>query len=192
MEKKEFSRAYYIKLGSKGIWEEPSIREGKARVGWTNIPLDEINQRDWNTIYQKYLPNYKNKNVATMDINALKSFVESTQEDIWITFHASQLWWGKLADGSLQEDAISRYRMIDGNWQKHDLDGNPLLINQIPGNISKVQGFRAVICKVNDLDDLKRLINNIPSDDFTRILQARDELITQIESGFEKITLERF
>jgi hypothetical protein len=183
MEKIEFSRAFYIKLGPGGIWEESSIQENKLRIGWKNLLLEEINEKDWDSLLKKYLSTYKTKSVATMDINALKTIVDSTPDDIWITFHASQLWWCRLASGNVQEDDLSKYRLVDGGWQNHDMSGNSLLINQIPGNISMVQGFRATVCKVRDIDDLKRLINNVPSDKYTQIVQARGALIKEIEKG---------
>jgi hypothetical protein len=183
MEKIEFSRAFYIKLGPGGKYEESSIRENKVRIGWANLSLDEINNQDKDSILKKYQSTYTNKSVATMDINALKTIVDSTPDDIWITFHASQLWWCRLASGSVQEDDLSKYRLVEGKWQNRDICGNSLLINQIPGNISMVQGFRATVCKVRDIDDLKRLINNVSSYQYTQIVQARGALIKEIEKG---------
>jgi hypothetical protein len=190
MKKIEFSKAFYIKLGAGGIWEESSISENKARIGWKNLTLEEINNKNWDSIRQTYLNTYKTIGAATMDINALRNIVESTSDDIWITFHASQLWWGRFSDAShIQEDTESKYRVLDGKWQNHDINGNPLLINQISGRISKVQGFRATVCKISgdDEDDLKRLINDVPSDDYNRIARTRDALIKDIELGLKKL-----
>jgi len=187
METEEFTKAYYIKLGKGGKWEESSIRENKVRIGWLDWALEEINQGNWKSLKDNHYKEYTSKGAATMDINALKTIVESTPDDIWITFHASQLWWGRLANGKVQKDAESKYRLLAGVWQNRDVSGNPLLVNQIPGNISMVQGFRATVCKVSDIDSLKRLINNVPSDDYTKIAQARNALIEEIKKGLKKL-----
>ena len=169
-----------------------SIQEGKMRIGWTNIPLVEIYRNDWVAIFQNYAGTYKSKNAASMDINALRTIVESTLDDIWVTFYDSRLWWGKLADGNVQADTISNYRILDGDWNKYDSNGNELLANQIPGNIAKVQGFKGTVCRISEIDDLKRLINNIPSDEYKNIVRTRDALIREIELGLKKLHWKEF
>jgi hypothetical protein len=96
----EFKKAYFLKLGSGGMWEESSIKKNIAHIGWPSLTVEEINSKDWQALKAKSLSrnSYKSKGAATADTNALQSFVESTPEDIWITFHAIQLWWGKLGD----------------------------------------------------------------------------------------------
>jgi len=90
MEKIEFSRAFYIKLGVGGKLEKSSINDNSARIGWAFLQLEENNGRDWEAIKIKHKGEYANQGAATKDINALKLIVDSTSDDIWITFHASQ------------------------------------------------------------------------------------------------------
>jgi len=189
MEPQEFTNAYYMKLGSGGKYEKAAIDQNRARIGWDELAIDEINGKRWKAIKRKLQSRveYKSKGAATMDINALQSFVESTSKDIWITFHASQLWWGRLGDPTVYEDEISRYRFLEGEWHNHDIDENPLLISQIPGSISKVQRFQGTICSVRETEDLKRLINNKPSQAYKAIAQAKDNLIIQVQEGIRKL-----
>jgi len=118
MEPQEFTNAFYIKLGSGGKYEEAAISQNNARIGWQELKVEEINEKRWKPLKRKLLSRikYKSKGSATMDINAIQSFVESTSDDIWITFHASQLWWGRLGDSTVYEDEISRYRLLEGNF----------------------------------------------------------------------------
>jgi hypothetical protein len=185
----EFTRAYYIKLGSEGKYEEFSINENRARVGYDDIMLEEINERNWKTLKQKLQSRrrYKTKGALTMDVNALKAFVESTSDDIWITFYASQLWWCKLGEQTVYEDELSRYRLLAGEWHNHDIRGHPLLMNQIPGSISKIQRFQGTICNVKEKDDLKRLINDQPSEAYQAISRAKGNLVTQVEKGLKRL-----
>jgi hypothetical protein len=182
-----FAKAFYIKLGKGGMWEESSIKGHKARIGWSNLTLEEINQRDWKAIKKKRQPEYRSKGAATMDINALKSFVESTPDDIWITFHARQLWWCRLGEPEIFGDEISRYRWLAEEWQNRDVNGYLLLINQIPGSISKVQRFQGAICKIKEVDDLRRLINDQPSEVFQAISKAKETLVAEIEKGLRRL-----
>jgi hypothetical protein len=185
----EFKNAYFLKLGTGGIWEESSIKKSIARIGWRNLSVEEINGKDWQALKAllQTRHTYKKKGVATADINALQSFVEATSEDIWITFYASKLWWGKLGEPKVYEDDISRYRILLGKWHNHDINGRPLLISEIPGSIAKVQRFQGTICSVKEVDDLKRLINNQPSKAFQAVLQAKENLIKEVQTGIKQL-----
>ncbi|NJN98258.1 MAG: hypothetical protein HC875_31300 [Anaerolineales bacterium] len=132
MQAVDFNNAYYIKLGIGGKWEESSIRENKIRIGWANWIVEEINQKNWDTLKAKHQHEYKNKGSATADINALKALVESTSDDIWITFHLSQLWWCRVGESGISKDEISNYRKVLGHWYNHDIHNQPLILNQIP------------------------------------------------------------
>jgi hypothetical protein len=187
METVRFTKAYYIKLGRGGEWEESSIRENKARIGWHDWTLEEINRGDWDALKEKHQREYKNKGAATMDINALKTIVESTPEAIWVTFHDSQLWWCQLGRVGILEDEISRYRLLSGKWHNHDINSHLLLANQIPGSIARVQGFRGTICEIAEVEALRRLINDKPSDAFKTIYRAKANLVTEVEKGLEQL-----
>lgn len=179
--------AYYIKLGRGGVWEESSIKENKMRIGWRSWPIHQINAREWDILRKQYRHEYKTESTATTDLNALKTVVESAPTDIWITFYASKLWWCRLTAEPVMEDEISKYRNVSGIWHGQDINGNQLLINQIPGSISKILGFRATICRIHEIDDLKRLINDEPSEAYKEILNAKDQLISGVEAGIKRL-----
>ncbi len=142
---------------------------------------------DWDALKEKYLYEYKNKGTATSDINALKNFVESTPDTIWVTFHGCQLWWCQLGKEGILEDKTSRYRLLLDKWYNHDINNHLLIANQIPGNLSKVQGFRGTICEITEIEALKRLINDQPSDAFKAIHHAKSKLVTEVEKGLEQL-----
>jgi hypothetical protein len=183
MEQITIGNAYYIKLGRGGEFEKSSIQEDKVRFGWDSWPVEEINQINWVALKEKFQHEYKNKGAATMDTNALKTIVESTLDDIWITFHASQLWWCRVEEPSVFKDDISRYRKVAGHWHNHDIHGHPLIINQIPGSISKIQRFQGTVCRVKEVDNLRRLLNDQPSEAFKAISKAKEALSREVEIG---------
>jgi hypothetical protein len=183
MQSIDFKKAYYVKLGRGGKWEKSSIRENKVRIGWANLTIEEIHQKNWGTLKETYLHEYKTKGAASADINALRTIVESTKEDIWITFHASHLWWCCLGETKIFDDGISKYRKVSGGWNNCDICNHPLIINQIPGSISKVQRFQGTICRIKEEDALKRLLNNQPSPAFQAITEVKRRLAEEVEIG---------
>ncbi len=58
MGKIDFVKAYFIKLGEKGLWEKSSIEEGKIRIGYDHQTLDDINKQKWVVIRKKIKPNF--------------------------------------------------------------------------------------------------------------------------------------
>jgi hypothetical protein len=187
-----FENAYYVKLGESGEWEVSSIAEKKIRIGWSRQSLSDINARKWKKIHKQLESYAKNKGTATRDCNALKLFTESTPNDIWITFYQSHLWWCRLAKGKVRKDKVSKYRKVEGSWSKIDVDGNPLLIEFIPGGISQKQRFQGTICRVDEKDDLRRLINHEFSSAHNAIKCSRDHLISAVEQGLKRLHWKSF
>jgi len=113
--------AYYLKLGRGGEWAGDSIAHGRARIGWTGTPLAQINAGDWSAIKKALQATSKTMGAGTMDANALERFCCSTDADVWVTFHDSKLWWGRLKSGPIQEDATSKYRELLDGWRDRSL-----------------------------------------------------------------------
>ena len=185
----KFGNAYYIKLGRQGEWEQSSIEEDKARIGWLGQTLDDINQQKWDKIRGQLEKDYirkgsSYKGALTRDVNELKIFTESTSEDVWITFYERRLWWCRIR-GQVRSDETSKYRNLEGHWSDCDIEGNMLIVNQISGRLSTVQRFRGTICKVKERKDLHRLLNSKPSDQFLEIKSAKEILVKRVESGLK-------
>jgi hypothetical protein len=179
--KVEFDNAYYIKLGKGGEWEEDNISNSRARIGWKDVDLDLIHSEDWQKIRQTCQQNAASPSAATTDFRALQSFSQSTNSDIWITFHDSRLWWCRLS-GKVVEDGISKYRKVD-EWRATDVNGEPLLINKVSGRLAQLQAFRGTICKVHAIDDLRHLINATHSAAYREALEAKVTLAERLEKA---------
>src|SRR2546423_14822988 len=89
-----FRQAYFVKLGNKGCWEKECIEEHIARIGWGQVPLQEIIDESWNEIEQRIRAVTRDKGAGTRDLQELQRFCRATPGDLWITFHSSRLWWG--------------------------------------------------------------------------------------------------
>lgn len=182
MESIDFNHAYYIKLGEKGKWEQSSIEEGKMRIGWTNIDLEDIHQEKWDKIKEINRETVKSKGSATHDFNSLRTIHGSNCNDVWITFHDSKLWWCRLQQGGrILEDRISKYRLADGGWHDTSIHGKVLLVNAIPGEIAQLQAYRATSCRVDPIDTLRCLINDNHTPEYTAVVDAREDLVCRVE-----------
>ncbi|WP_214020252.1 hypothetical protein [Methanoculleus sp.] len=182
MESIDFDRAYYIKLGEKGKWEQSSIEEGKMRIGWTNVSLEDIHRGNWDIIERAIRHKVRNPGSATHDFNSLKTIHGSNHGDVWITFYDSKLWWCWLEDGPILEDGISKYRLADGGWHDRSIQGKVLLANALPGTVAQLQAFRATSCTVRPLDTLRRLINGEHTPEYAAVVEAREDLVCRTEA----------
>ncbi len=180
-------KAYYIKLGSGGEWEKDAIVGGRLRLGWETISLDDINQRRWPLVRSQLGAEIRDKGAATRDFNALTKITESTEDDVWITFHDAKLWWCRLKDGPVEVDGISKFRITLGGWSDATTNGRRLFINTIPGSIAALQGFRGTACTVHETDRLWRLINGQQSDEFIVLDAARSSLATAVVSAMKSL-----
>lgn len=162
MDKVNFKNAFYLKLGKGGKWEEELKKGSKARIGWQNVDIIDIQNENWDNIRDSINKEFENNGKsrgATQDFNALKLFCDATEEDIFITFSDGKLYWCQLENTQIQKDDISKYRTTKVKWSSTDIKGKTLFINQISGRISKTQGFRATLCKVEEKESLRRIIN---------------------------------
>jgi hypothetical protein len=161
----EFNSAFYIKLGRGGVWEEDSIKTGKLRLGWSQQCIEDINTRRWEVIERQLRIEQEDKrsSVATNDLNALKSIVDSSLDDIWITFHQAKLWWTRLVPGLVEQDSVSKFRRTALPWSDRAVNGRLLVVNDLPGKIGQLQGFRGTTCRVQYTDLLRRTLNGTRS-----------------------------
>ncbi len=186
MERVDCKGAYYVKLGRNGIWEEFSIRKSVIRIGWANQTITDINSGKWSKIQKQLEKEAPDKGTATRDCRALKMLCESTPNDIWITFHRSQLWWCRVGEQRIRKDNISKYRRVQG-WKCKNIFGEPLITTLLPGKLAKLQGFRGTICRVKEVDELIRLINRQHSSEYMAILHAKEDLCRHVEQGIQKL-----
>lgn len=184
MSKETIRNAYYVKLGAGGKWASQSLDNGLIRIGWDEIPVAELRAEDWAAVRRRLgeRPN-ASKGVVTSDAGRLKDVVTSTPKDVWITFHDSHLWWGRMDADSLKQDATSKYRKLRDGWRKVDTSGTPLTINRVPGVIAQLQGFRGTICSVSDTEALRRLINAEFSPAYKKLAASHTQVAKDLQAA---------
>lgn len=178
-----FEKAFYIKLGKGGRWAGDAIATGRLRLGWQGIPLADIHAGDWKRIRARLAEEHKHKGTVTTDTRRLRDLATSGPDDLWITFHGSRLWWGRVADGPIEEDSVSKFRrMVDG-WHDTNLKDEPLVAGRVPGVIAQLQGFRGTVCSVKRREALRRLIAGETSPAWTAVVAAREALVAELQDA---------
>ncbi len=174
MEPLQFTTAHYIKLGQGGKWAADCIQNSRLRLGWFAHTIEDIQAGHWEKIEQQALAVGNAKlGPVRADLNALRRIVESGPNEVWITFHQAKLWWTRIT-GELTQDAESKYR-VTAQWSDKSLIGRLLVINDLPGNIAKLQRFSGTTCRVQHIELLQRLLNGTSSplaDDISKTKKA--------------------
>ena len=172
----EVDNIYYIKLGEGGRWAKDIATDNKVRIGWADVDLTLIHAKDWNATRQICQASCRSIGAGTADANALERFCNSTPRDIWITFHDSKMWWGRLQEGPVLQDGISKYRLLEGRWSCHSASGERLELHRLPGTITKTQGYRATICTIREKEAVLRVLSGERSELGQLLANARSEL----------------
>jgi hypothetical protein len=198
MEKIHPKSALYIKLGEKGLYEEECLTSpGKLHVGWTEVPHELCisgESGDWDAVKQIELEISKgNKATATNQTNQLKSFYESDENVLWITFDKEGFLYWCFADSEIliQPDK-SRARLTHQGWHKQDIHGRVLDSSRLSGSLLAIQGFRSTICKVREFEYVVRKINCESSPSEQKAIEAREALIQSLVSIIQSLNWKEF
>lgn len=182
----DIRRAHYIKLGRGGEWEADAIATGKLRLGWRHQHIDDINHGRWDVIEQQLRRESAGKpGVATTDLNRLQDIANAGPEDVWVTFHQSKMWWTRLLPGPIDQDAVSKFRLTTG-WS--DRGGQRVLFaNELPGRLAQLQAFRGTVCRVTDLDLLRRVLSGVQSPLSSAIAAHRNALCGALANAIREL-----
>lgn len=160
MKKINPEHVYFIKLGEGGRWNRECIEEeNSVKISFTEFTHEELESRDWEKIREYYRQKGTVPVWVSMYANQIMNFYESSEKILWITFYQQKLWWSfaeqKVHPGKNGE----KYRKVIGRWRSKDINGKELFVENLSGNLTKVQGFRSTICNVNEKDYLIKKIN---------------------------------
>ena len=142
------TEVYFIKLGSKGGWEEECLKQNVLKVGFKEADHQLCQQGKWGNIFQESFCQNRKPQTITDFQRQIKIFYESGPEVLWITFYRDRLWWcysekqvTRLSDGN-------KIRPVIGRWKDTDIEGKPLTFDRLSGMLLKVRGYRQTICVV--------------------------------------------
>jgi hypothetical protein len=180
----------FIKLGGKGEWEEMCI-EGPnpcIRLGFRSNQHKESLAGDWDVIHD-YWRNTEEKSLgnATEYTNQVKAFYTLDQTTIWITFYKRKLFWCRASSKVVELPDKTRIRKTIGKWSSQDIYGHELHIDNLSGALTKVQGFRGTICRVDAADYLLKKINGETSSEIIKAEKSLHQLEQSLEILIQKL-----
>jgi hypothetical protein len=175
-------KAYFIKLGGGGEWEQRCITENVLRLGYHSANHDECTLGHWEIVKIQYQDHCnEDAGALTRHINQVKQFYEAPSDVLWITFIADSLYWCFSEPIiTLHEDG-SKTRPVKDKWQHCNIHGDDLLKSKLSGKLLAVQGFRGTICSIKELSYLLHKINGTSEPHIENAQEARNGLIQAIQ-----------
>ena len=193
MNKIKADSAYFIKLGRKGQWEEECIlHENTLRLGFNNPLHSECLSGEWDKISKYWLSKGKTKGKATEITNQIRTFYESNEKTLWITFFRRKMYWCFAdKDVTLLPDG-TRIRKVKEGWKDQDIKGSRLTIESLSGKLTKVQGFQGTICSIKEFEYLIRKLNHQKLPEVQKTEKALYTLFQLIEPLIQNLTWKDF
>lgn len=181
----------YIKLGRGGSWVEPSFERKEIHFGYPTVPHDLCLRADWDAVVKFLTEEGRSLGKARDLAREIRDFYTLGSDCLWITFADGHLRWA-FAEPEVTwlgvEDDRQGTRMrktVDG-WQKVNIRGEPLRIDDLSTRLTQVAAYRQTICRVKASDYLLRRINGIEEPVVARAREARAAMIvvaTEMISG---------
>ena len=169
----------FIKLGEKGRWEKECIEgpEPCIRLGFDTGHHAESLAGNWQVLIDHWRHvEHKTPGKTTEFLNQVRAFYTLGESTLWITFYQRKLFWCRARSTVAELKDGSRIRRVIGAWSSSDLNGRELQVDNLSGALTKVQGFRGTICKVEAAAYLIRKLNGETQPEVARAEQTLDEL----------------
>jgi hypothetical protein len=187
------SAALYIKLGDAGKWERDCIERGIIRFGYYETPFEAAVAGDWEAVYKCWLEIRHDQGAATRDLNQIRSFFETGEDVVWITFHDSMLWWCFAKPGVWPwKDGNGSYRETVDGWNNSDITGSKLTFDRLAGSLLKTQGFRGTVCKVKEFAYLVRKLNGESLPEVDAAVDAERRMVDAVIPLMQGLTPQDF
>ena len=193
------SGARYIKLGAAGGWERLCVDDGTLRLRFYEVPHEAGLSKDKQAIRDLYLNQGIGAQVASSYANQVCEFYHAAEDVLWITFTDGFLWWCFAGPDvtylGADENAFpegSRFRRATMGWSNKDINGNPLRVSELSGQLTSVSRFQGTICTIKALDYLIRKINDEDLPEIRAAKDAKDDLLTTVVDVLKLLTWQDF
>ena len=197
-----FDQVRYIKLGSGSASKDKAcIEDGIAYIGFGTSDENFYKAAcdgDWELFRELYFmhetdgaPQSRKQN-ATKATNQVRSFFESNDRTLWITFYAGKLYYGCLSGNhrpAIKAEWGGCIRALVGGWSDSDSSGVPLRVENLAGNLTKVRGFQGTSCALdqNQMEYLLRRLSGKVPEYISRIDRARQAMIEGILAAIQTL-----
>lgn len=173
----------YIKLGKGGSWAKWALEVGEIPFGYPGVGHDACQQENWEAIAERLVElGRKSKQSVTSGVREVKEFYTLGEDTLWVTLEFGALWWA-YADTDvklypIEEGGPTRYRKAVDGWQREDIEGNPLLAEQLSTSLTQLAAYRGTVCRVANEDYLLRRINAEPEPIIVKAKKVREQMVS--------------
>ena len=160
----------YIKLGRAGTLERHCIQNGYCYIGFgTGDPAcfelvvkaaQTKKDADWKKVWEytyrqdKTGSEQAKKFRASTACNQLRSFYESDERTLWITFSSSKLYYAFLdvsAPAVISPEHGGSFRPVQaGGWSCHAINGEELHEDNLSGQLVQTKSFQGTSCRIKE------------------------------------------
>lgn len=195
------NRAFFVKLGEADAWSKKCLSENTVRLGYYEAPHGMVLAGDGDSIAEIYKKTGSNQQTATSYANQILKFYKDDPETLWVTFLDGYLWWCKLSGAVeyLGSDpaqhpygARRRHCNPDYPWSNEDINGEPLVMNNLRGGLTAVAGFQGTICNVHEFPYVLQKINGIVPPEVGAAIEAKGRLTPEIQKLIQTLTWQDF
>lgn len=189
MEKINFTKAHFIKLGLAGCWVEECVEKNILRIDFREANHVNCINGEWEQIRNFWFKEVGSKKTASSYTKQMKKFYESDCDTLWIIFYNRMLYWC-FADGRPKsEPDKTKIMNVKNKWSNTDIKGKKLTFDILSTALTKTQAFQGTICDINSniLEYLRRKINGevLPEvseaiEDFTKLEKSLKKLICNL------------
>ncbi len=172
-------KAFFIKLGGSGEWEESCIKtDNTIRLGYNDISHENCINGEWDKIRTDF--NNTDNGAITRHIKQIENFYTASADTLWVTFYKDRLWWCFSDKKISQLPDLTKTRPVIDKWHDTDINGKPLIKGQLSGKLLAVQSFRGTICTIKEIEYLKHKINGTYEKHVAKAVEAVTNLITAL------------
>jgi Restriction endonuclease len=193
MKKINPTNVLFIKLGTNGGWNTECIeKEQTIKVGFYEISHDILVTKNWSSVKNHYKANKVSPQWVSIYTNQLKTFYTADENTLWVTFHKGKLWWAFAEMQVYTTPEGAKFRKVIGKWSSTNINGDELFMENLSGQILKVQGFRSTICNVYASEYITRKINAEEIKEIKEVIENYAKLQKSIEPMIRKLNPDDF
>lgn len=186
------SAVRYIKLGG-GNWVDVALDNDELHFGYGGISHELALALDEERLKAFCMSQSPDLRRASEISRQVLDFYGLGSECLWITFARGHLWWTfaqpdvKWLGVAKANERGQRIRKCIGGWKNTDINGQPLITQNLSTKLTRVGNYRRTICGVAAQDYLLRRINGLEEPIVAKANKAREALIDATSAAIRSL-----
>lgn len=156
----------YIKNGEGSRWWKTARCLGQIHAGWSTIPNEILNSRDFPAIEEFIRIQYGQRQGFRQDFNQLLTLLDRPEQFLWTTIEDGCLWWctahSEIIFNETNDTSDRGHFWLNCKlpWNNRSVGGRELATANLPGAIEATRGFRGTICEPGSSAEMLRVIRD--------------------------------